>query len=150
MNLSTQIIIALVFLVLLIASFFVKAWIEKTDKPTWRPNGESPKKMYSNLLLGTSSTVGGFRRPGWDKNVKFFYECTIILGIPVEFSKCYAMEVQSFGATYKAPNMQYSSKYKVYGSQPMNVWEKAFMIIRPLIIWGLLISVAAIIVKTTM
>ena len=60
------------------------------------------------------------------------------------------MEVESFGATYKAPSIHYSSHYKVYGSQPMNGLEKAYMIVRPLILWGLILSVAATVVKTTM
>ncbi len=146
----TNIVFAVCFLVLLIASFFVKKRIESRSKPTWRPNGESPKKIYSNLLIGTSSTVGGFRRDGWGESVKFFYECTIILGVPIEFHKCYAMELSDFGAQYKAPNIEYSSRYKVFGSQPMDGAEKAFVIIRPIIVWGLIISVAGIIIKTTM
>lgn len=137
-------IASIVFVVLFIASFFVKKKLEARSLPMLSPNGEGPEKMYDAAILGVSTQMGNFKRNGCDGKQRICYEGTVILGIPVEFKRCYLMEMIHSNMRYEAPNMKYSFQYKVYGTQFMNKAEILFMILRPIVVWGVIISICGL------
>lgn len=113
-------------------------------------NGECPDKIYDALVFGETNTLGQFKRKGCYGKMRIYYEGTVILGIPVEIKKCYAMELADSAIRYNAPNINYSFKYKVYGTQIMDKAEVWFMILRPIVVWGALISITGLIINLTL